>query len=543
MFRLLQNTIVLVLLMGLMTACGESYKAGQKVWIQIPTASISDEGYAIAKIRKTKGDKASVTILEVNAVAPTKFSQRLQKKRVSVPLASLSNYKDGLKRYQDKKKAYGLLKQMLQGVNVGSKKIDFVETVASDSDSSELTSGLTLYEIKKSMFNSKLSSLDKVENIPDIIDKLRSMDKKNGSYAAVLRSLNARSVIAYYLIAKKFLKVKAPIPDSSVKVSEPNLITRQSAKLIKLMRRELNQAEQGLVPALKLADEMSTVMAAEESLVRYVSQDGKRINISIKDIVKYRKKLISQSLRANLKKELIAKADLMNVKSAKAAENKYQAFASAAADLEKQLAIKIVAKGDRQNIFIEPVKRNIKRLKDSENANYKLAIASHRGFKAQRASIDFYLKHYPQGRNRDKVNKAKDSLEKRIEKTAALAKKKLDGVMPLFTSKKTFAGVAGYKKTKLKFKVVVNEYNKKDGSFSGRITWPGQDGAVNKITGSFDRQTLILKFKETEVIKKGSWRVGSKYKFKVASATALQGSHSYRQFVFPVKRPASIVLR
>lgn len=74
----------------LFTACSNSFKPGQTVWIDLP-----NEGYAIAKVIRMQNDKARLRVVKINATKNGKLVRLLKRKRVLISPSQLKPVKEG----------------------------------------------------------------------------------------------------------------------------------------------------------------------------------------------------------------------------------------------------------------------------------------------------------------------------------------------------------------------------------------------------------------------------------------------------------------
>jgi hypothetical protein len=303
------------------------------------------------------------------------------------------------------------------------------------------------------------------------------------------------------------------------------------------------------VPAkqLKTMDvvkQMSTIMEAEESYLRFVTDNGKRVKgLELGDSLKHRRITIGRSIAANVKRELIRNAKIGESTSVKEAESRFDDARSEADSMEKKLAVKLFKKGDKAIYATRPTKARLARLGREEKQDYRAAMDSNIEPKYQIESIQAYLKKHKTGKHRAEVEK---ELGKAKERAEALAKKRAEQLKLLLSKmsgKKTINGRIGYKQKTYRVRLKVTHFNKKSGAFSGRLSWLGKKGAVNRVKGRLDKDDITMQFKEVAVIKKGKWLAGSQYTFSLNGKSKLRGTHTYRYLVFPEKRTAVLSLK
>jgi len=75
---------------ALFTACSNSFKPGQTVWIDLP-----NEGYAIAKVIRMRNSKAQLRVVKINASKNSKLVRLLKRKRVLISPSHLKPVKEG----------------------------------------------------------------------------------------------------------------------------------------------------------------------------------------------------------------------------------------------------------------------------------------------------------------------------------------------------------------------------------------------------------------------------------------------------------------
>ncbi len=541
MIRISPISVVLISLV-LMAACGVSYQPGQKVWIDIPGSRITQDGYAVAKVKRVDGDRVFVTVLKLDARANTALARKLRKRVAVVEAERIKDYQRGLAVYRAKKRAYRLLESLVAGRRLGEKKLEAIEQGAGQAGSAELLATLALYRLKQDYLAGKLSAQDRLNNIPTLLDKLESLAKEYRAMNQIRRQLPVSRLLSVYLDRKPMVVKRSALRRRRHEMPG-NLFTRYAAVTIIEVRRLLDSVAGGKVPALELVENLDDYLDAERRFVDLVTAEGKLINLPVAELLNIRRKRLARRLRPALRRALIRSIDIGSIRSEQQAGEKFQQIEARAGDLEKRLGIRIFRKGDRERLVLKPVRQNLRWLRINEKYRYRLAVKTDQSLARQRSAIDLYLRKYPEGRYRTQVEQAREKLEERAKKLAEMRRRQEQNLLAALTSKKVYRGEAGYRSKTLKFRLRVSRFDQKSGKFSGRMIWPERKGAINKIKGVFDRKAMRLYITETEAVKKGNWHTGSSYRFRFAGENRLQGTHNYRIFIVRAKKPAVLYLK
>ncbi len=92
------NVGLLVCITFLFSACSDSYKRGQTVWIDLPK-----EGYAIAKVIRMKNDKVRLRVIKLSTTSKGRLVRSLQRKRVLIASSLLQPVKQGRAKWKERR--------------------------------------------------------------------------------------------------------------------------------------------------------------------------------------------------------------------------------------------------------------------------------------------------------------------------------------------------------------------------------------------------------------------------------------------------------
>ena len=534
----------------LLSACGNSFQAGQKAWIDLPGKSVFTEGYAVVKVLKINGTNAQVRIDKLVPGKNSRLQRKLKSRRAVIAVAVLKPYKEGRVAWKDRRKAALRLAAMLRRYKNDPAGERFVDRVVDNNQVPALSAALALYRIRQSYLSGKTSRSERVANIPYALGRIKSLAKKHQAYQTVLDHLSGRTIystsdgrhsVSVVIRSGRQIRGHRKKDDKRMRA---NLFTRRAASTVRDMRALANAAANSQVPALTMVKNIPAIIRAEEAIIDFVSDQGKRYSkVAVSKIMAIRKRQIGQGLVPGIRAELIKKADLSTARSEQEAVSRFNSAAAEARQIEQQLGVTIFPASARQQWFVSPVRRHLARLKKEQAMRYRIAVNRLQPMDDQDKAIRRYLKDYPDGKYVDKVKAEQQWVAKQKQIAAETHARRLKKLMMLMTSRHQYQGVAGYQRKQLRFKLKISQFNKKNGKFSGRITWPEKKGAVNKITGKLDPDKLSIEFREVTMIKRGSWRPGSQYRLIMASDSSMKGVHSYRYFVFPKKRVASLRIK
>ncbi len=549
MIRILaKNTILICIVLGisLIASCSDSFDKNQKVWISIPGSSFADESYAIGRVLKTK--KKTIIIKPIKVVSASKRAivTSLKTKVTAVPLAWVMEYKEGKERYTEIREATRKIAILNSGKSINpDKDTKRIAKIAKNYQLDELLSAVKVNRIKQKFLSNSFSTKQKIDNIEKAFASLKKVAKNNETYQIILNAKNTKLAYRQKKVVRSILLSKKPIKVKSIgKIKlRYRMFIKQSLRFIKEIEVVLQSSSQGGIEALQVIKNMSDIMDAEESYIRFISNDGERLGkIDIDLVLKYRKTQKVKAIRKDLREELKTKHEYGKLTSMQDAKNKYASIINEAKEIESDFGIKIFSKADKNNFFMKPAKLRLAQLKKDEQETYLLAMDNTLEAYHQKDLIETYLGNYPNGKHRSelkglmsKVENRESDEEKNVERKRQLVNSKL-------STKKNFLGIANYQDKKYKFKLRISQFNQSNGNFSGKIIWPNRSGAISKIRGQYDQDDLVLSFKETKVIRKGKWPGFSSFSFNIRGDKKLSGVHSYKILFLSEERPASLTL-
>ncbi len=542
------RSIALFSLVLIISSCGSSFKSGQKVWVNLPGKSIAHEGYAVVKLVKINNGKAYIQVLKLVKGSGSRLQRKMQARRVIISSDLLVSYKEGKKSWTDRRRAArkmaSLLSNNKQNSQQSAAKEVFVGRVADNNELPEFTAALSLYRLRKNYLSGK-SVVDRLSNIPYVLRKLKSLSQQHNAYHTILKHMSSTVVystrhgqksVAVVIRAMKQMRQTNRMP--------ANLFTRRAASTVREIRQMINSSVNGRLAALKVVQIMPILFNAETAYLNFVTDNGKRYKkTTVNKILAIRKRQIGQKILPQLRKELMASADLEKAKSEQDAVLRYEQVALKAKRISQQLGLKVLPEYAKQQWFVSPVRQRLARLKRDETHRFKRAMNRDQPMAAQASAIKRYMSDYPQGNNLGKIKSEQVLLLQRQQVAAKIHERRLKKLITLLTSRHQYEGLAGYQKKKLRFSIKIRKFNKNSNRFSGTITWPQKQGAINRITGKLNRSDLSIQFKEVTIIRRGSWRPGSQYSLTMNNDKNMKGIHFYRFFVFPKKRSVTITMK
>lgn len=538
-------SIVVMSIILFIVGCSSSIQPGQTVWINLPGKSITSEGYAVAKLTKIADGKAYLEVSKLVPVAGNRLQVNLRGRKAIIPSKLVNPYQQGKVAWNDRRKAARFLSSLLKTNTPDPKKETFIDGVVDNNSIPEFTLALSLYRLRNNYLSPKLSVSNRISNIPYVLRKLKSMSQSQKAYQTILDHLSA-SVIYSTSNGKRSVNVitKRGKYSRQSKRMHSNLFTQRAASTVREVRRLVNSSISNRIPALEIVNNMSAIINAEKAYLSFVTDNGKRYSrVPSNRIIAIRKRQVANRILPRIRSELIREADLKTAKSEAQAVSRYETAASKAKKISRQLGVKVFSQSTQHNSFVLPVRKRLARLKREQKSRMRIAMNRNQSPIAQAKAIKRYLSDYPQSTNIDKVKAEQASLEKRQHAAAELYSRRLKKLIVLMTSRNQYQGSAGYQKKTLRFKIKIYKYNKNNGRFSGRITWPQKKGAVNRITGKLNRKNLTIKFTEVAAIKRGNWRTGSQYNLSMANDQNMKGVHSYRYFILSKQRTASLNIK
>ncbi|VAW82025.1 hypothetical protein MNBD_GAMMA12-592 [hydrothermal vent metagenome] len=544
--------IALISLVLIISSCGSSFKSGQKVWVHLPGKSIAHEGYAVAKLIKINNGKAHLQVLKLVKGSGSRLQRKMQARRVIVSSDLLIPYKEGKTAWTDRRQAARKLASLLSNSKRNSKRNSkqsaakeiFVDRVVDNNELPEFTAGLSLYRLRKNYLSGK-PVVDRLANIPYVLRKLKSLAQQHKAYQTILKHMSSTVVYSTRDGQKSVAVVIRPVKQKrQSNRMHANLFTQRAASTVHEIRQIINSSVNGRLAALKVVQNMPILLNAETAYLNFVTDNGTRYKkTSVSNILVIRKRQIGQKILPQLRKELMASADLNKAKSEQDAVSRYERVASKAKRISQLFGITVMPGSAKQQWFVLPVRKRLARLKRDEKHRFQLAMNRDLPIAEQASAIKRYLSDYPQGEGLGKIKNEQVLLLKRQIVAAKIHERRLKKLITLLTSRHQYEGLAGYQKKKLRFSIKIRKFNKNSNHFSGTITWPEKQGAINKITGKLNRSDLSIQFKEVTIIKRGSWRPGSKYSLTMDNDKHMKGIHFYRFFVFPKRRSVTITMK
>ncbi len=530
-------------------SCGSSFQSGQKVWINLPGKSIAQEGYAVAKLIKNDNGQARIRVTKLVRGSGSKLQSKLKKRIAVIPSVLLKSYKQGQADWADRRQASRKLASLLRNsktINKKQRALDekFVDRVVDNNEIPEFTAALSLYRLRKNYLTGKSVS-DRIANTPYVLRKLRALAQQNQAYQTILTDLSSAAVYSSRDGAKSVnVVLKRATGKRSPNRMRSNLFTRRAASTVREIRQGFAAAVSRRMKALHIVQGMPVLTNAEQAYLSFVTDSGKRYSkMSISNIIAIRKRQIGRRIMPRIRAALMKNAKLETAKSEQEAVSRYVQASSQASAISKLFGISVFPKLAKQQWFILPVRKRLARLKRQEKFRFRVAMNRLQPIAAQDKAIQRYLADYPQSANVSKIRTEQSLVNKRKEVALEIHERRLKRLIVLLTSRNQYKGSAGYQKKTLRFTIKINQFNKNSGRFSGTITWPEKNGAVNRITGQLNRDNLSIQFAEVTIIKRGSWRPGSKYTLRMDSDKNMKGTHSYRYFVFPKKRSVTLSMR